>query len=113
MPTRDWNAQSYDRISAPQQEWGAAVVERLALRGDETVLDAGAGTGRVTEMLLERLPRGRVVAVDGSPSMAERARERLEPERVTVICSDLLSLELAEPVDAVISTATFHWILDH
>ena len=59
MGTREWDARSYDAISAPQQEWGAAVVERLALNGDETVLDAGAGTGRVSEMVLERLPRGR------------------------------------------------------
>jgi len=113
MTPRDWNATSYDSVSAPQQEWGAAVVERLELRGDETVLDAGAGTGRVTEMVLERLPRGRVIAVDASPSMVEKARERLPSDRVTVICSDLVALELAEPVDAVVSTATFHWIHDH
>src|ERR1700733_4471163 len=112
MP-RDWNAASYDQISAPQQEWGAAVVGRLALRGDETVLDAGAGTGRVTDMVLELLPRGRVIAVDGSPSMCETARERLPADRTTVICSDLLALELDEPLDAIISTATFHWIHDH
>src|ERR1700722_1481603 len=113
MSPRDWNASSYDNISAPQQQWGATVVERLELRGDETVLDAGAGTGRVTEMVLERLPRGRVIAVDGSPSMCETARERLPAERVTVICSDLLELELPEPVDAIVSTAPFHWIHDH
>jgi trans-aconitate 2-methyltransferase len=113
MTPRDWNAESYDIISAPQQEWGATVVAHLVLHGDETVLDAGAGTGRVSEIVLERLPHGRLIAVDGSPSMVERARERLPADRVSVICSDLLTLELPEPVDAVVSTATFHWILDH
>jgi trans-aconitate 2-methyltransferase len=111
--TRDWNAASYDAISAPQQQWGASVVERLALDGDETVLDAGCGTGRVTEMVLERLPRGRVIAVDGSPAMAQAAGARLSPARVEVICSDLLELELPARLDAAISTATFHWIFDH
>jgi trans-aconitate 2-methyltransferase len=113
MAPRDWNATSYDSVSAPQQEWGAAVVARLELQGAETVLDAGAGTGRVTEMVLERLPHGHVIAVDGSPSMAEKARERLPADRVTVICSDLVALELSAPVDAIVSTATFHWIHDH
>jgi trans-aconitate 2-methyltransferase len=113
MALPDWNATSYDAISAPQQEWGAAVVERLALTGDETVLDAGAGTGRVTDMVLARLPRGRVIAVDGSAAMADAARDRLPADRTTVICSDLLELALPEPVDAIVSTATFHWILDH
>src|SRR5580658_749260 len=113
MTPRDWNATSYDTVSAPQQEWGAVVAPRLDLQGDETVLDAGAGTGRVTDMVLERLPRGRVIAVDASPSMCETARERLPADRVTVICSDLLELELETPVDAIVSTATFHWIHDH
>ena len=113
MEAREWNAGSYDAISAPQQEWGATVVARLELRGDETVIDAGAGTGLVTEMLLERLPRGHVIAVDASSAMAARARERLPAQRTTVLCADLETLELPEPVDAIISTATFHWILDH
>lgn len=113
MTTRDWNAASYDAVSVPQQKWGAAVLERLELRGDESVLDAGCGTGRVTQMLLDRLPDGHVVAVDGSPSMVAAARGLLDPERVTTICSDLLELELEAPLDAAISTATFHWITDH
>jgi trans-aconitate 2-methyltransferase len=76
------------------------------------VLDAGCGTGKVTHALAERLPRGRVVAVDASPSMVARARAKL-PDHVDVRVADLLELELEAPVDAVLSTATFHWIGDH
>jgi len=111
--SRDWDAATYDRVSTPQQRWAEAVVARLPLRGDETVLDAGCGTGRVTAMLLDRLPRGRIVAVDGSAAMVAEARARLDPDRVEVRHSDLLGLEVTEPVDAVFSNAVFHWIDDH
>ncbi|HEU4571151.1 MAG TPA: methyltransferase domain-containing protein, partial [Candidatus Limnocylindrales bacterium] len=111
--TRDWDATTYDRVSTPQQDWARPVVERLPLRGDETVLDAGCGTGRVTAMLLERLPAGRVIAVDGSAAMVAEARAFLDPERTVVIHSDLVDLELDEQVDAVFSNAVFHWIADH
>ena len=100
--SRDWDAAGYDRVSAPQVEWALRVLERLPLRGDETVLDAGCGSGRVTQLLLERLPRGRVVAVDSAPSMVEHAREALDPERATVLQADLTDLELDAPVDAVL-----------
>jgi len=109
---RDWNAASYQRVSAPLEAMGREVLDRLELDGDERVLDAGCGTGRVTAALVERLPRGHVVAVDGSPSMVDQARERLGPD-VEVFVADLLELELDEPVDAILSTATFHWIPDH
>jgi len=109
---RSWDGSSYDRLSSPMEALGREVVARLELRGDETVLDAGCGSGRVTEPLLERLPHGRVIGVDGSPSMIERARQRLG-ERAELHVADLLDLELEEPVDAVFSSATFHWIADH
>jgi len=96
--------------------WGSAVLERLPLDGDETVLDAGCGSGRVTEQLLERLPGGRVIAADAAPSMLVEARRRLERfgDRVTFVECDLgLPLPMDGPVDAVFSTATFHWVTDH
>ena len=112
MRPRDWNAEAYERVSAPLEAMGRDVLDRLELRGDERVLDAGCGTGRVTAALVERLPRGEVIAVDGSPAMVEQARERLG-DGAEVRVADLLELELDRPVDAILSTATFHWIADH
>ena len=116
MKAGDWNAAKYDKVADPQARWGAEVLERLPLEGDETVLDAGCGTGRVTELLLARLPRGRVVALDASEAMLEQARGRLARfgDQVSYVHADLEQpLPIGEPVDAVLSTATFHWVLDH
>jgi trans-aconitate 2-methyltransferase len=113
---RDWDAVTYTEVAAPQFRWAGPIIDRLGLTGDETVLDAGCGSGRVTAALLDRLPRGRVVALDASPSMVAAARTNLAPygERVTVLEADLQQpLPVGDPVDAVFSGATFHWIPDH
>ncbi len=108
----EWDAESYDEISGPQHSWGMEVLGRLELSGDEAALDAGCGSGRVTEELASRLPAGRVVAVDGSAAMIAKARERLGG-RAEYLVADLAELEIDEQVDLVFSTATFHWIPDH
>jgi trans-aconitate 2-methyltransferase len=112
MSPREWNAPSYERVSAPLEAMGRDVLDRLDLTGDERVLDAGCGTGRVTAALVERLPRGEVVAVDGSQAMVDETRARLG-DAAEVFAADLLDLRLDRPVDAILSTATFHWIGDH
>ena len=110
--SRDWDAASYHRVSDIQLTWALELLERLELRGDEVVLDAGSGSGRVTELLVDRVPKGRVYGVDVAPSMVEHAREALG-DRATFFCQDLTELELPKPVDLVFSNATFHWIPDH
>jgi trans-aconitate 2-methyltransferase len=116
----EWDAVRYDKVSTPQARWGRVVLERLELAGDETVLDAGCGTGRVTEELLKALPEGHVVALDASAPMIEQAKSRLAGAagRVSFLHVDLLDLgpavlDGAGPLDAVFSTATFHWVTDH
>jgi trans-aconitate 2-methyltransferase len=111
---REWNAAEYERLSAPQTRWGARVLGRIDLGGDEAAIDAGCGTGRVTELLLQRLPEGTVLAVDRSEAMVEATRRRFAGEpRVRVERQDLSELEVEERVDLIFSTATFHWIEDH
>jgi trans-aconitate 2-methyltransferase len=109
---REWDAETYDAISDPQYSWGMEVLDRLELRGDEDAIDAGCGSGRVAEKLLERLPRGSLLAVDASEAMVRKARERLG-DRASYLVADLAELQVSEPVDLIFSTATFHWILDH
>ena len=115
MTKRAWDGPTYDRIGTPQAAWGRDVLDRYPLVGNETVLDAGCGSGRVTELLLDRLPHGHVLAIDGSSSMIDAARERLGTRpNVAFAVQDLLELDLdGRTVDGILSTATFHWVLDH
>src|ERR1700756_1813217 len=96
--SREWNSAVYHRLSGPQVSWGKKVLSRLRLRGDEVVLDAGCGTGRLTAELLDALPRGRGVGIDLSQNMLRSAREHLahfkpraNPVPNLVVC-DLLRL---------------------
>ena len=126
-PTREWDAARYDRVSTPQVRWVTALLDHLRPEGVRSlrdpnaapvVLDAGCGSGRVTQEVLDRLPEANVVAVDGSQQMLDEAARRLAPAvdagRVTFVHADLAKpLPLDHPVDAIVSTATLQWVLDH
>src|SRR5438105_3071851 len=115
-PGAEWNARAYHRLSNPMQTWGEAIIERLSLRGNETVLDLGCGTGRLTEFLLRRLPHGEVIAVDRSANMLQAARDHLEPEfggRVSYRQASLDELDLHQVADLAFSNAALHWVTDH
>lgn len=113
MP-REWDATTYDALTLPHEQWGRGVLDRLQLSGDEVVLDAGCGTGRDAAALRARWPDVRLVALDGSQQMLDVARARLGDKRVSYVLADLMQpLPVAEPVDAVMSVAAFHWVPDH
>jgi trans-aconitate methyltransferase len=108
--SREWDATSYHRLSNPQFSWGLKVLERLKLRGDELILDAACGSGRLTAELCSRLPRGRVVGVDHSRNMLDQARRHL---RLPLLQADLQHLPFRSVFDGIFSTAAFHWVPDH
>jgi trans-aconitate 2-methyltransferase len=110
-----WNAEVYERIGTPMRRWAQAVIDDLHLRGDETVLDAGCGSGSVTFDLLERLPNGRIYAVDSSPEMISKITQAIEERGLTSVIpirASLTDFELPEPVEVVFSNAVLHWIPD-
>jgi len=113
----DWDAAGYARVATPQREWSGEVLDRLRLEGGESVLDAGCGSGGVTAELLKRLPRGKVIALDGSPAMIAEAERHLAGAaasgQVGFSCQDLAGFSLPHRVDRVFSNAVFHWVGDH
>lgn len=112
----EWNAASYHKVSAPQTSWGQKVLNRLTLNGDERAIDAGCGSGRLTGELMERLPAGRLIAVDRSWNMLITARTNLRPvfgSRVSFVQLSLPDFPFVNWADLVFSTATFHWVKDH
>ncbi len=113
---KEWNAESYHRVSGPQTSWGLRVLSRLTLRGDERVIDAGCGTGRLTAVLMQKLPQGRLLAMDRSWNMLLTARANLRPDfgrRIAYARVDLPRIPVFGWADVVFSTATFHWVRDH
>jgi trans-aconitate 2-methyltransferase len=114
-PYREWNSSEYHRLSQPQVSWGKRVLSRLRLHGDECVLDAGCGTGRLTAELIEALPKGCVVGVDLSQNMLHSARSHLASlgAKPVLVAADFLHLPFQRVFDGIVSTAAFHWVLDH
>jgi trans-aconitate 2-methyltransferase len=114
--SRDWNAAEYHRLSTPQFHWGQRVLSQLQLRGDERLLDADCGTGKLTRILLQNLPRGRVVGLDLSRNMVLHAQQNLKPDfgdRVRFVAADFVALPFHNCFEGIFSTASFHWVQDH
>jgi len=112
---QEWNAAAYHRVSDPQFAWGQAVLARLHLRGDERVVDAGCGTGRLTKELAACVPRGVIVGLDASRQMLGQARAHLADAstRIHLVEALLPAMPIGNWADVVFSTATFHWVPDH
>ena len=110
----DWDASTYDHISDVIVSWGLDLIERLNWKGNEIVLDAGCGSGRLTKIISTKLPKGKVFAVDLDSSMIKLANERLgKISNVKFIQSNICDIELQDKIDVVFSNAVLHWISNH
>jgi trans-aconitate 2-methyltransferase len=104
-PTR-WDTGLYDEKHAFVWRHGASVVELLAPRAGERILDLGSGTGHLTARIAEA--GAEVVGIDASSEMVAEAR-RLYP-RLRFEVADARDFNFPEPFDAVFSNAVLHWI---
>lgn len=111
-----WDADDYSRNSQLQSGWAGELLGKLALQGDERILDLGCGDGRTTAILAARLPAGSAVGIDSSAEMIALAREHFPAESHPTLrfqLADAGSLPFAGAFDVVFSNAALHWVLDH
>jgi len=102
----------YDLELAPFEPIRRRAVAQLALRPDDAVLDVGCGTGLSFPLLLGRVGTGgRIVGIEQSPEMIDRARQRVAQQgwgNVSLVCAPVEAAEIPLLADA----ALFHFTHD-
>ncbi|MCK5217701.1 MAG: methyltransferase domain-containing protein [Methanosarcinales archaeon] len=84
-----WNAKEYANFSAEQQKWAEELLSKLALKGNERVLDIGCGDGKITAGIAQLLPEGSVLGIDNSKEMIRFAKENFPLEQFTNLTFEL------------------------
>jgi trans-aconitate methyltransferase len=109
-----WDPDDYRRSSSAQFNWAMTLIAGLDLKGKENILDIGCGDGRITAILAEKVPKGRVLGMDISPEMighAEKTHSGVPNLRFQV--ADASRLHFKDEFDLVVSFACLHWVKDH
>lgn len=108
-------AKIYQHNSQLQWNWAIESVEKIAFKGNETILDIGCGDGKISAYLLQKAPEGHVHGVDLSQKMIHLAQSLFPPissPRITFAVGDAISLQQSNCFDIVTSFCCFHWIED-
>lgn len=107
----DWNPQQYLRFADQRRRPAIDLLARVGAEAPNRVADLGCGAGNVTRLLAERWPKARIVGVDSSAAMLEKAR--VEAPGIEWVQADLATWRPDAPVDLIYSNAALHWLDDH
>ncbi len=106
-----WNPAQYLAFADHRLRPAIDLLQRVPLEGPRDVVDLGCGAGNVTTLLRARWPLARIMGVDSSAAMLERARTT-DPT-VEWRLADLAAWTPPQPVDVVYSNAALHWLDAH
>lgn len=113
MTEDHWNAERYQESSDPQERFALKGLERLALMGNERVLDVGCGDGRITAEIARRVPAGRVLGIDASPNMIAACMEAHRAHvNLSFRVANATAFRTEETFDAAVSFSALHWVAD-
>ena len=108
-----WDGKQYRESSAPQERFALKGLQGLSLKGNEIVLDVGCGDGRVTAEIARRVPNGRALGIDASPSMiAACTQAHGDRANLAFRVADATSFRAEERFDVAVSFSALHWVAD-
>ena len=106
MVEHHWNSTLYDHQHAFVWQYGESLIEWLAPQPNERILDLGCGTGHLTAKIAAT---GAIIAgIDADPVMVATAQQTYP--QLNFAIADARNFQTSEPLDAVFSNATLHWI---
>lgn len=112
-PSATWDPSRYLRFADARTRPAADLLRVVGVEAPDEVVDLGCGAGNVTRLLRRRWPAARIVGLDASATMLERARRDHHDLDVRWVEADLRDHVPARPVDVVFSNAVLHWLDDH
>ena len=105
----EWNASLYNAKHHFVAEYGKALLDFIPHNPEQSILDLGCGTGTLTAQLSDLA--GRVIGIDSSQSMIEKAKQQFP--HIVFQAGNALNLPFEQEFDVIFSNAVFHWIADH
>ncbi|MDI6101453.1 methyltransferase domain-containing protein [Actinoplanes sp. NEAU-A12] len=106
-----WDPAVYRRFGAERSRPFFDLVRQVGADDPRTVVDLGCGPGELTRTLAERWPEARVVGIDSSPEMIEKATA--EPGPVEFRTGDIADWRPTPDVDVVVTNAALQWVPGH
>jgi trans-aconitate methyltransferase len=101
-----WDAERYEGKHSYVWQFGAGLIDVLAPREGERILDIGCGTGQLTAEIANR--GAQVVGLDSSTNMLGQARQNYPGQKF--VLAEATNFRFPEPFDAVFSNAALHWV---
>lgn len=106
-----WDAEKYDSAKSPQTDAGRELIEMAKVKEDDSILDLGCGTGKLTIELAKLARKGKVIGIDPSSEMLDRAREKTSSmTNVSLLNIPAQDLDFNEEFNLVFSNSAFQWI---
>jgi trans-aconitate 2-methyltransferase len=110
-----WDSDDYLKHSYAQFEWAQELIQKLLLKGTESVLDIGCGDGKITALINSYVKNGYVAGIDSSKDMIALAQKNFPLTNYTNLeffIMDATKIHFINKFDIAFSNAALHWVKD-